>query len=298
MQINIEKIQSEKPIKELLEFNIINVDKPAGCTSFDVADKIKRIFGARKTGHFGTLDPKVTGVLPVAINRACKLTTFFMKKNKTYVGKMHLHKEVEEKKLKEEMRKLTGEIMQKPPVKSRVKRILRSRKVYQFEITNMNKRVVDFIAEVEAGTYIRKLISDLGENIGGAHMGELRRTKAGIFEDKKIHKIEEIKKAFEVWKEKGGEEKLRKILIPAEIIKEIMPVVFIKENNIKQIFTGKPIQKKDLTSDSLININDAAKNAGELFAVFLKDKFVEVAKKTSEGNIILRPEFVLQPIKQ
>lgn len=296
MEIDIEKIRKNKPIQELLEFSIVNVDKPAGCTSFDVADAIRRIFGARKSGHFGTLDPMVTGVLPVAINRACKMTTFFMKKDKTYVGKMRLHKEIDEKGLKKEMKKFIGKIMQKPPVKSRVKRELRPRTVYKFEIIKKHEKIFEFIAEVEAGTYIRKLISDLGEIIGGAHMTELRRIKAGIFEEKEMHSIEEIKGAIEDYK-KGNEGKLREILIPAEIISEIMPVVQIKEDNIKQIFTGKPIMKKDVTPSSLTLVNEASKNA-DLFAVFLDNKFVEVAKRVKDGDIVLKPEYVMQPMKK
>ena len=84
----------EKPIQELLEFSIINVDKPAGMTSFDVVEKIRKILGLRKTSHFGTLDPMVTGVLPVALNRTCKLSGFFMGHDKEYVGKMKIHKEI------------------------------------------------------------------------------------------------------------------------------------------------------------------------------------------------------------
>ncbi len=155
--MDIEKIQQSKPIQELLEFSIINVDKPSGCTSFDVADKIRKIFGARKTGHFGTLDLKVTGVLPIALGRACKLCEYFMHHDKVYVGKMHLHSDISEEKLKQEMEKFNGKIMQKPPVKSRVKRVFRPRTINKFEITEINGKNVSFIADVEAGTYIRKL---------------------------------------------------------------------------------------------------------------------------------------------
>lgn len=280
--INILKIKKNKPIAELLEFCIINVDKPSGCTSFEVAEKIKNIFSARKTGHFGTLDPKVTGVLPVAINRACKLTDYFMHKDKVYVGKMYLHKEVSENKLKQEMKKFVGKIMQKPPVKSRVKRVLRERSVNKFEILNKDGKTVSFIADVEAGTYIRKLIHDLGEKIGGAHMIELRRTQAGIFNIKNSSSLEKIETSFLDY-EKEEEAKLREILIPAEIISEILPVVQIKQDNLKQILTGKPIFKKDVEK-----LPEA-----DRFAVFLGERFIEIAKKVDEGDIIARPEFVL-----
>jgi len=283
-EINLSKIQSSKPIKELLEFCIINVDKPADCTSFDVADKIRKIFSARKTGHFGTLDPMVTGVLPTAINRACKLVGYFMHHDKIYVGKMYLHKDIDEKTLKEEMQKFIGKIKQKPPVKSSVKRVEREREVKRFEILKFNKRIVEFIADVQAGTYIRKLVSDLGDKIGGAHMTELRRIKAGIFEEKNSFKIEDIEKAVDEYKN-GDETELRKMLIPAEIISEILPVAQIKENkdNLKSILTGKPLMSTDL--------KEIPKE--DLFAVFLDDRFIEVAHKVDEGDIIARAEFVL-----
>ena len=99
MEINLDKIK-ERSIEKLLDFSILNIDKPAGLTSFQTAEKVGIILGAKKISHFGTLDPMVTGVLPVAINRACKLSGYFIKKDKTYIGKMHLHSEVEEDKLK------------------------------------------------------------------------------------------------------------------------------------------------------------------------------------------------------
>ncbi len=97
MEINLKNIKKDKSIDELLEFGIINIDKPSGPTSFKTAEMVKKKLGLRKTSHFGTLDPLVTGVLPVALNRACKLTGWFMKKDKTYVGVMKIHKDIEKK---------------------------------------------------------------------------------------------------------------------------------------------------------------------------------------------------------
>ncbi len=284
MEINLEKIKNKKSVKELLEFSIVNIDKPSGPTSFQVDEKVKKWLGLRKTSHFGTLDPKVTGVLPIALNRACKLSSYFMHKDKSYVGIMHLHSDVKEDKLKEEMKKFIGKIKQLPPKKSRVKRQEREREVKKFEILEKNEREILFLAEVEAGTYIRKLIHDLGREIGGAHMTELRRTKAGIFseQDKEFINLYEFKKAVDEFK-KGKEEKLREILIPAEIIYKILPIVQVKEEAIKQLLTGKPLMKYDLKE----KLPDSEK-----FAVFLKDIFIEVARKVDEKDIIARPEFV------
>ena len=80
----------EKTINELIEFGVINLDKPSGPTSFQTAERVKRIFGLKKMGHFGTLDPKVTGVLPIALNRACKIQNFFMRKDKDLTIELRL----------------------------------------------------------------------------------------------------------------------------------------------------------------------------------------------------------------
>jgi len=272
--VNTSKTQSEKPISELLEFSIIVLDKPAGLTSFSAINKIGEILNVKKVGHFGTLDPMVTGVLPFALNRACKLVEYFMHHNKEYVGKMYVHKKISKKKLEKEMKKFIGKIKQKPPVKSRVKRVERQRTINKFKIIKIEEKIISFHCDVEAGTYIRKLIHDLGENIGGAHMIELRRIRAGIFKENQAHSIEEIEKAFEKY-EKGDENLLRKILIPAEIISEILPVVKIKEKNIKQLLNGKPLTKQDIE-----NIKDIEElpNSG-LFCAFIKNQFIGIYEK-------------------
>ena len=184
MKIDLEKIQKERPIKELLEFSIINIDKPTGPTSFSVSHFVKKALDLRKTSHLGTLDPMVTGVLPVALNRACRLNDYLMHRDKTYVGIMRLHKEISDKALNEEIKKFIGKISQLPPVRSRVKRAFREREIKEFEIIERDGKDVLFLAKVQAGTYIRKLCDDIGKNLGGAHMLELRRTEAGLFREK------------------------------------------------------------------------------------------------------------------
>lgn len=92
--MDINEIKAKKSIRELLEFGIINIDKSSGPTSFSVSEFVCKKLKLRKTSHFGTLDPKVTGVLPVALNRACKLTGYFLGEDKEYVGVMRLHEDV------------------------------------------------------------------------------------------------------------------------------------------------------------------------------------------------------------
>jgi H/ACA ribonucleoprotein complex subunit 4 len=276
--------EHQKPISELLNFSIINLDKPSGPTSFDTSDLVRKMLGLKKTSHFGTLDPKVTGVLPIALGRACKLNDFFMHKDKEYVGIMHLHESIQEEKLREVIKEFIGKIMQLPPVRSNVKRQLRQREIISFEILEIEDKDVLFKTKVQAGTYIRKLCDDIGKKIGGAHMLELRRTQASIFKetDKNFINLYQLEEAVKEYKS-GNDSALKKILIPAqEAIKSVLPIVQLNKDSLKQVLTGKPLMKNDL---SVIPEE-------EVFAVFLGDKFIEIAKKSMEKEIIARPLFV------
>src|SRR3989344_3899935 len=285
--MEIEKIKSKKSIKELLEFGIINLDKSSGPTSFNVSEFVKTSLGLRKTSHFGTLDPKVTGVLPVSLNRACKLMKYFLGENKGYVGIMRLHEEVDLEKIKEKIKeKFLGEIIQMPPVKSRVKRQDRPRTIYKFDLLEEDNKDILFQVECEGGTYIRKLIDDLGKELNvGAHMLELRRTKAGIFKEESITSLYDFEKAVNEYKN-GNEKLLREIIFPAEIISEFLPVLQIKSENLKQIFTGKSLLKKDLVKD------DGWKK-DTIVCVFSSDIFVGIYKIFRGREIFAKPEFVM-----
>jgi H/ACA ribonucleoprotein complex subunit 4 len=278
-----------KDINQLLNFSLINIDKPSGPTSFQISQFIKNTLKLSKTSHMGTLDPQVSGVLPVTLGRACKLSEYFMHKDKEYVGIMRIHEEIPEEKLKEELKNFIGKIIQLPPVRSRVKRQEREREIKTFEILEIDGKDILFKTQVEAGTYIRKLIHDLGEKIGGAHMLELRRTKAGIFDEKTAITLYEFEKAVK-------EDKLEKYLVPAEdAIKKVLPFIQISDKNLKQILTGKPLMNSDISEKTL----------PEKFAVFCKERFVGIYKKFSEsathssaeaasaeGDIVAKAEFV------
>lgn len=284
MKINIDKIRQEKTIKELLEFSIINIDKPTGPTSFTVSQFVKIALGLRKTSHLGTLDPMVTGVLPVALNRACRLNDYLMHRDKTYVGIMRIHSDVDDKTLNAEIKNFIGKITQLPPVRSRVKRAFREREIKKFEILERDGKDILFLAEVQAGTYIRKLCDDLGKKIGGAHMLELRRTNAGLFSEDSAITLYELESAIGEYK-KGNEKRLRSILIPGEVIADVLPVVQVKSDNIKAILTGKPLFSKDIA--------EKPKELKSPFALFLKDQFIGCYRITEEGDIYARPEFIL-----
>ncbi|OGJ16108.1 hypothetical protein A3K74_02655 [Candidatus Pacearchaeota archaeon RBG_13_33_26] len=303
--IDIEKIKSKKIISELLEFGIINFDKPANCTSFDVADFVRKKLKLRKTSHFGTLDPMVTGVLPIALNRAVKLTGFFLGEDKEYEGIMRIHEDVsleEIKKVIEE--KFMGKIIQLPPVKSRVKRQEREREIKKFKLLEKNGKNISFRVECEGGTYIRKLVHDLGEEMKiGAHMTKLRRIRAGIFKIEKSVTKENFLKAVEEF-EKGNDERLRKIIIPAEIVSEIYPAVEVKKGFTEKILHGAPIDYKFLEKEKKFDrvhsvpphSSLTSQMKGKIISIFEKENFIGMYKVVNEKNIFAKPEFVLQPM--
>jgi len=236
----------------------------------------------------GTLDPKVTGVLPITLGRACKLAGHFIKHNKSYVGVLHTHKDQDIKKLQKLIDKnFIGKIRQTPPHRSAVKREEREREVYSWKLleASSDKNFL-FECKVEGGTYIRKLCSDLGEMIGGAHMGELRRTEAGIFSEEKMYDLNEFKRAVEDYK-LGKEKMLRSMLVPAEdAIKKVLPVVKVDKSAIKSLHIGKPLFKSNILGNSS-NINE-----GDVFALFCGSEFVGIYKRGNEEIIFGRSEFV------
>jgi len=266
---------------EHLEFGIINIDKPSGPTSYDISEFVKKKLKARKTSHFGTLDPKVTGVLPIALNRACKLTGYFLGEDKEYIGVMRMHEDISLKDIEKVIKKkFIGKIIQMPPVRSRVKRQDREREIKSFELLEKDGKNILFRVECQGGTYIRKLVDDLGKELGiGAHMLELRRIRAGIFKEKTSVNLYDFEKAVEEY-EKGDEKSLKKMIISAEeAIVKILPKIEVKDA--KKLLHGKPLEKKDFKG-----------KIEERFSVFCKGKFIGVYKKVDEKNIIARSEFV------
>ncbi|MFH1445669.1 MAG: RNA-guided pseudouridylation complex pseudouridine synthase subunit Cbf5 [Nanoarchaeota archaeon] len=178
-----------------LHRGVILIDKPSGPTSHDTVQMVKKKLDISKAGHIGTLDPKVTGVMLITLNEATKAVPVLMGLDKEYEGTMHIHDDISEKELRKTMKLFLGKITQMPPVRSAVARRLREREVYSFEIIKIMDKDVEFRTRCQAGTYIRKLISDLGEKLGtGAHMTSLRRISIGDFKIGECVEIDKIKK--------------------------------------------------------------------------------------------------------
>ena len=154
---------SERPPKQYIRFGTINLDKTAGPTSHEVAAWVKRILKLDTIGHGGTLDPKVTGVLPITLEEATKMVQALLYAGKEYVCVLKLHGEAGEAEIKQVLSQFEDEIYQRPPLRSSVKRQLRTRRIYYIDYMEHDGRNVLFKVGCEGGTYIRKLCYDIGE---------------------------------------------------------------------------------------------------------------------------------------
>ncbi|MBS3089861.1 RNA-guided pseudouridylation complex pseudouridine synthase subunit Cbf5 [Candidatus Pacearchaeota archaeon] len=288
MKLDLNTLKAKKSIKELINFGIINIDKPSGPTSFSVSDYVRKSLEINKTSHTGTLDPMVSGVLPILLGRACRLSDYFMHRDKTYTGIMRLHSDVSDEKLKEIISKFIGKIQQLPPVRSRVKREVREREVISFDILEREGKDVLFETKVQAGTYIRKICDDMGKEIGGAHMLELRRTEAGIFAEP-AHSLYDLDSALELLN-KGDESLFREMLIPGEIILNIFPSVNIRPEYLKKCYTGSPLFHEFLESEIKLP-------TGDKICARLNNTFIGCYKVVNEGQILAIPEFVFNSLK-
>jgi len=170
---------------------------------------------------------------------------------------MHIHKEIEQNKILKTTQEFIGKIKQLPPIKSAVKRQLRERNIYYFNILEINEKDVLFKVGCEAGTYIRKLTHDFGLKLGTkAHMSSLIRTKAGPFSDKTWHTLYEVKDAYEFYKQ-GNEKELRKIILPFETAISHLPKIWVTDSTVNSLCNGADLAIPGISKlESGINEND------------------------------------------
>ena len=276
------KNPEDRDIEELLKYGIINVNKPEGPTSHQITAYLKEILHIEKAGHSGTLDPKVTGSLPTAIEKATRIVQSLLTSGKEYICLMKIHEEKEEKEIREIMNSFIGKIEQLPPVRSAVKRRIRTREIYYLEILEIEDRNVLFRVGCQAGTYIRKLCHDIGQKLEtSAHMAQLIRTKAGPFREDTWHSLQEIKDAYEFYKE-GDEKPLKKIILPIEKAIDHLPKIWITDSTVDAICHGA-----ELAIPGIAKIHSKINKKDSVAIMTLKDELVAtgIAELNSEEII-------------
>merc|ERR1711953_1378420 len=236
----------KRDLVNYVKSGFINVDKPSNPSSHEVVAWIKRILRVDKTGHSGTLDPKVTGCLIVCIDRATRLAKSQQSAGKEYVAIYRLHESVERKRVEQELERLKGALFQRPPLISAVKRQLRVRTCYESKLIEHDEKrnLGIFWCSVEAGSYIRTMCVHLGLLLGtGAQMQELRRVRSGIQDenDSGMSTLHDVLDAQWLYDNHKDESYLRRIIRPLEALLTGHKRVIMKDSAVNAVCYGAKI---------------------------------------------------------
>jgi len=233
----------KRAIFDYVRSGVINLDKPSNPSSHEVVAWIRRILKVEKTGHSGTLDPKVTGCLIVCVERATRLVKSQQGAGKEYVAVLRLHDAVDgHAKVARAIETLTGALFQRPPLISAVKRQLRVRTVYESKLIEFDteRNLGVFWVSCEAGTYIRTLCTHLGLLLGvGGHMQELRRVRSGISGEKdNMVTMHDVLDAQYVYDNQKDESYLRRVIKPLEALLVSYKRIVVKDSTVNAICYG------------------------------------------------------------
>ncbi len=287
---------------------IVNVYKDAGFTSFDVVAKLRGIFGMRKIGHTGTLDPEATGVLPICLGNATKVVELLMDHDKEYIATLQLgiktdtqdttgeileEKSTEgitEDKVTETIMSFVGDIMQIPPMYSALKvngqklcdlarkgveveRKPRPVTIHEIEIISIELPLVTFRVHCSKGTYIRTLCNDIGSKLGcGGAMKTLERTRVGIFEKKDTLTLQELQQL----KDEG---RLSQAVSPVDGLFPDYPKLTVCGDGIKKLENGNKLSRTDYVNQNAINVQGCVR-------VYRPDgSFAGIYKREKTGDI-------------
>ncbi|MFB6178957.1 MAG: RNA-guided pseudouridylation complex pseudouridine synthase subunit Cbf5 [Halorientalis sp.] len=232
---------AERSPAELLGFGVVNLDKPPGPSAHQVAAWVRDMVDAGRIAHAGTLDPKVTGCLPLLLDDAARMAQVFDDATKEYVAVLELHGPAPTD-LRDVIAQFEGPIYQKPPRKSAVRRQLRVREIHELDVLEVQDRQALLRVRCASGTYIRKLCHDIGLALGtGAHMGHLRRTATGSFDDRTLVTLEDLADALAWWEENEDASALREVVQPAERALVDLPAVMIAPSAAREVAEGAPV---------------------------------------------------------
>jgi tRNA pseudouridine55 synthase len=292
-----------RPLDVLLDNGIILLDKPSGPTSHELVAWTKRILGITKAGHSGTLDPGTTGLLPIGLGDATKALSILLLGPKEYYAVARIHQQRDPGLIDSVLGQFTGEIYQRPPQRSSVKRSTRVRRIYELQRLESAENILLLRVLCEAGTYIRKLVYDIGEVLGtGATMFELRRTRVSVFSESpdNLVRLHDLVDAVETYKETKKEEKIRSIIKPIEVALEGVLSVAVKDSAVDALCHGAQVAipgivaiDKNIRKGDLVAIYSLK---GEIVALGEANMNSEEIRENDKGiafnikRLIMKPE--------
>ena len=293
-------VPENRPILEYIDKGVVVINKPAGPTSHEIAAFVRDMLEVKVAGHSGSLDPAVTGIQPVMIGKATRAVAAIRLSGKEYICLMKLHRPVPEKVIRSTVPEFVGSVYQMPPVRSAVKRALRTRHIYYIDILEIKDTLVLMRVGCEAGTYIRKLCHDIGLALGvGGQMQELVRSKAGPFTDERPVSLQELKDAYVLWQESGAEAPLRELILPMESAFSQLPRFVVRDTAVDALCSGAFLAKAGILGYS------AGLRKGDMAAVFTqKGEIVSLSIalvspeeiQTMEHGFVAKPKAVLMDI--
>ena len=281
----------KRPLKEYMKYGVINLDKPSNPSSHEIVSWVKRILQVEKTGHSGTLDPKVTGCLIICIERATRIGKSQQNAGKEYVAVLKLFQTVPQEKLEEAIKFLTGKVYQCPPAISAVKKQLRVRTIYSNQLIEYDPEQSLAVMRVacEAGTYIRTLCEHLGLYLGvGGEMAELRRTRSGFtLESQGLVTMHDVLDAKYLLDKEGNEQYMRRVVRPLEWMLRNMKRIVMKDSAVDAVCHGaKVLMPGIMRFDGEIETNDEVviiTTKGEAIALGIAQMTAQQMATTDHG---------------
>lgn len=281
-----------RPIKEYLNYGFIVLDKPQGPTSHEVVAWVRKMLSQDRAGHSGTLDPMVSGLLPIGLGEATKALSVLLLGPKEYICVARIHDSVPKEILYDAIDQFRGPIYQKPPQRSSVKRVTRTRSIYELDVMEQLGNLLLIRVLCEAGTYIRKLVYDIGEVIGvGATMVELRRTRVCHLDEGDLMRLHDLYESNEVFKESGKDDRLRYAIRPVEYA-----VSFLKQIKIRDSAVESVCQGAQLAVPGIVAASKGIKKGEIVRIMSLKGELVAIAETQLEETQILAEEHGLATI--
>ena len=279
---------ANRPVNSLLDYGLILLDKPPGPTSHEVVAWVKRIIGISKAGHSGTLDPGATGLLPIGLGEGTKALSILLFGPKEYYALARLHYHIDDNKLDTVISQFVGDIFQRPPQRSSVKRATRIRTIYEIERLERYERLILMRILCQSGTYIRKIVYDIGEILGtGATMVELRRTQVSSLSERKdgLVRMHDLADALELYRHEEDDTKLRKLIRPIEYCMDGVDSVVVRDTAIDALCHGA-----QLAIPGILSISKKLKVGGIVGIYSMKGEIVgfgEVAmtREEIESNV-------------
>ena len=283
------------------------MDKPAGISSNDVVQQAKRLFGAQKVGHTGSLDPLATGVLPLCFGEATKFSQYLLDANKTYWTRIRLGVSTEtgdadgeviaqvdataitQTQVSDALEHFVGEIEQIPSMYSALKhqgqplyklarqgieveRAPRTVTIYSAELLQFAEAYIELRVHCSKGTYIRSLAEDLGAALGcGGHVSALRRLAAGPYAEAQAVTLEQVS-------EIGDPQEMDALLLPVARAVSSWPSVRLHEDTAHYVRQGQPVQVAHAPTDGWVQIFESAE----------EDRFLGVGEVLTDGRIAPR----------